>query len=96
MTGMKTGTIFKSFEGEGCHILPLFIVICVAVYSKSCHHARDPCKLGIIETAMHLALLIEVYKIKKGGTGICVWQTLNFWPTGGFYRCQNRNNYKFI
>lgn len=88
MTSVETGAIFKGFEGERCCILPLFIIICVAVYYKSCHLARDPCKLSIIETAIHLALLIELYKIKKGNIGIRVWQTLNFWPTGVFYRCQ--------
>lgn len=88
MTSMKTGAIFKRFEGERCLILPLFIIICIAVSSKSCHHARDPCKLSIIETAIHLALLIELYKTKKGNTSIHVWQTLNCLPTGGFYRCQ--------
>ena len=71
-----------------CLMLPLFIMIRVVVSSKSCHHARDPCKLSIIETAIYLALLIELHTTKKGNTNIHVWQTLNFLPTGGFYRCQ--------
>lgn len=94
---METGAIFKRFEGKRCCILPLFIINCVAVYYKSCHHARDPCKLSIIEAAIHLALLIELYNIKKGNTGIRVWQTLSFLPTGVFIDAKNRNNYnKFI
>lgn len=72
-------------------------MISVAVYSESCHHARDLCKLSVIETAIHLALLIELYKLRKE---ILVSVFGKHWISGLqviFIDAKNRNDYdKFI